>query len=243
MTWEGSQPELPTIMLNSHMDVVPVYPSYWKYPPFAAEMDENGDIFARGAFDMKSVGMWYLAAIRALKRQGIKRLKRTVHVVYVPDEEMQGTLGMAGFSKSAAFKKLNVAFALDEGGPSIDEHGTLPAYYSERTLRRIELIIRGQSGHGSSLLDNTPGEKLSYILSKMYEFRENEKKKLNELKFPYGNVTSSNLTLLKGGVANNVIPAELRVTFDIRVSVNTDPDALEQQVGQRELFEYQKITY
>lgn len=26
MTWEGEMPELPSIMLNSHMDVVPVYP-------------------------------------------------------------------------------------------------------------------------------------------------------------------------------------------------------------------------
>lgn len=26
LTWEGTQPELPAILLNSHMDVVPVYP-------------------------------------------------------------------------------------------------------------------------------------------------------------------------------------------------------------------------
>lgn len=25
ITWQGSQPELPSILLNSHMDVVPVY--------------------------------------------------------------------------------------------------------------------------------------------------------------------------------------------------------------------------
>lgn len=86
MTWEGSQPQLPSIMLNAHMDVVPAFAEYWKHPPFAAEMEENGDIFARGAQDMKCVGTWYLAAIRALKRQGIERLKRTVHIIYVPDE-------------------------------------------------------------------------------------------------------------------------------------------------------------
>ena len=26
LTWEGSEPNLPSVMLNSHMDVVPVYP-------------------------------------------------------------------------------------------------------------------------------------------------------------------------------------------------------------------------
>lgn len=48
MTWKGQQPELPSILLNSHMDVVPVAEGYWKYPPFGAHIDENGNIYARG---------------------------------------------------------------------------------------------------------------------------------------------------------------------------------------------------
>lgn len=88
LTWKGSQPDLPSIVLNSHMDVVPVFPEHWTHPPFAAEMDEDGKIFARGAQDMKCVGVQYLAAIRALKQQGIDQLKRTIHVMFVPDEEV-----------------------------------------------------------------------------------------------------------------------------------------------------------
>ena len=78
MTWQGSQPELPTIILNSHMDVVPAYEEFWTHPPFAADIDSDGNIYARGAQDMKSNAIQYLAAIRALKREGIERLKRTV---------------------------------------------------------------------------------------------------------------------------------------------------------------------
>ena len=78
ITWPGSQPELPSIVLNSHMDVVPVYEEYWTHPPFAADLDSDGNIYARGAQDMKSNAIQYLAAIRALKREGIERLKRTV---------------------------------------------------------------------------------------------------------------------------------------------------------------------
>lgn len=85
MTWKGSRPELPSILLNSHMDVIPAIEEYWTYPPFDAKIDAaNGDIYARGAQNMKSIGMQYLAAIRALKRNGIKQLKRTIHIVYVP---------------------------------------------------------------------------------------------------------------------------------------------------------------
>ena len=48
MTWVGAKPDLPSIMLNSHMDVVPVYPSHWECDPFEAHKKENGDIVARG---------------------------------------------------------------------------------------------------------------------------------------------------------------------------------------------------
>lgn len=230
MTWNGSQPELPSIMLNSHMDVVPVFEEYWTHPPFAAEMDANGNIYARGAQDMKSVGMWYLAAVRALKRSGVDQLKRTIHIVYVPDEENHGTNGMAQFSKSAEFQALNVAFALDEGGTPVDEIGTLPAYFSERILWRIEYKFYGHSGHASKLFNDTAGEKFNYVIGKMSEYRAKEKQKLQDLKYPEGNVTSINLTIVKGGVANNVIPAALSATFDMRISTNTDLNAFEQQV-------------
>lgn len=83
LTWKGTQPELPSIVLNSHMDVVPVFEEHWSHPPFAADIDAEGRIFARGAQDMKCVGVQYLAAIRSLKRDGVQ-LKRTIYVVYVP---------------------------------------------------------------------------------------------------------------------------------------------------------------
>lgn len=36
MTWEGEDKSLPSILLNSHTDVVPVFPEHWKYDPFSA---------------------------------------------------------------------------------------------------------------------------------------------------------------------------------------------------------------
>lgn len=99
------------------MDVVPAFEKYWNHPPFAAEIDDEGKIFARGAQDMKSVGVQYLGAIRTLKRDGFQ-LKRTVHVMFVPDEEIDGILGMKAFVPSDDFKRMNVAFSLDEGAAS-----------------------------------------------------------------------------------------------------------------------------
>lgn len=137
ISWEGTDPAATSIILNSHMDVVPVYPERWTYPPFSAHMDGEGRIYARGSQDMKCVGMQFLAVVRALKRDGV-RLKRTLHVMFVPDEETGGVLGMKDFVTTDHFKALNCGFAIDEGLAS--ENEVFKLFYGER-LRRSKIKI------------------------------------------------------------------------------------------------------
>lgn len=96
------------------MDVVPVFEEHWTHRPFDADMDEDGRIIARGAQDMKCVGMQYLGALRYFKRKQMM-FKRTIHVLFVPEEELGGDGGMADFVHQDAFRNLNAAFSLDEG--------------------------------------------------------------------------------------------------------------------------------
>lgn len=56
----------------------------WNHAPFAAEIDDDGNIYGRGS-QVKSIGMQYLAAIRALKRKDMNQLNRTVHLIYGPE--------------------------------------------------------------------------------------------------------------------------------------------------------------
>lgn len=133
LKWEGSQPELQSIILNSHMDVVPVVAEKWTHEPFGAEIDDEGRIFARGTQDTKQVGTQYLGAIRALKASGFQP-KRTIYVTFVPNEELGGYLGMGGFVETEFFKNMNVGYSFDEGSPSFDE--TYYAFYAERTTWR-----------------------------------------------------------------------------------------------------------
>lgn len=114
LTWVGTQPELKSIILNSHMDVVPVFEEFWTHKPFAADIDEEGRIFARGSQDMKCVGMQYLGALRYFRRNNV-HFKRTIHVVFAPEEELGGVDGMRDFVHQDAFKKLNAGVSLDEG--------------------------------------------------------------------------------------------------------------------------------
>uniref|UniRef100_A0A1B0CTY8 N-acyl-aliphatic-L-amino acid amidohydrolase n=1 Tax=Lutzomyia longipalpis TaxID=7200 RepID=A0A1B0CTY8_LUTLO len=228
LTWMGSEPELPTILLNSHMDVVPVYPETWTHPPFAAEIDDDGRIFARGSQDMKSLGMAYLAAIGRLQRNNFHP-RRTIHILFVPDEETGSVDGMKAFVKTPEFQALNIGFALDEGHVSPAENYIF--FYGEKTIWQPTFTIHGHPGHGSLLFEHTAGEGFSYIVEKLMHRRQNEVEKVKRGQ-PIGNVTSINLTKVSGGIQTNVIPEELSVTFDIRLPPTADHEAFNRLLEQ-----------
>lgn len=62
------------------------------------------------------------------------------------------------------------------------------------------------------------------------QFRKQEVEKLKDPKVLMGDVTSVNLTMIEGGSQSNVVPAELRATFDIRIAVDVDLDAFDKQI-------------
>ncbi|KAG9287877.1 hypothetical protein G9A89_017472 [Geosiphon pyriformis] len=221
LSWEGREPKLPSILLNSHTDVVPVFEENWIGDPFEAKKLENGDILARGAQDMKCVGTSYLEAIRNLKSKGKEPL-RTIHLSFVPDEEIGGKDGMGEFVKSEQFKILNIGFALDEG--IANPNNALKVFYGERAVWWINVIARGNTGHGSQFIQNTATSKLHRIIDRFMKLRDSQERQLeislhpDGRKYSLGDVTTVNLTKLKAGVQHNVIPQEAKAGFDIRVS-------------------------
>lgn len=70
-----------------------------------------------------------MEAIKKLVDSGAKFL-RTIHLVFMPDEEIGGTKGMQAFVEHEEFKKLNVEVALDEGIASPNDVFTV--FYGER---------------------------------------------------------------------------------------------------------------
>ncbi|XP_026754819.1 aminoacylase-1-like [Galleria mellonella] len=228
LTWPGKEPSLPTVLLNSHMDVVPVFENSWTYPPFSGHIDKDGKIFARGSQDMKCVGIQYLEAIRILKQSGVQ-LKRTLHVSFVPDEEIGGLDGMKKFVLTNDFKALNIGFALDEGMANPTEEFII--FNGERSIWQLHVNCTGPPGHGSLLIPNTAGEKLRYIIDKFMDFREEQNKILHgDSKLTIGDVTTVNLTQVYGGVQSNVIPEKLTAVFDIRLAVTVNHVQFENRV-------------
>lgn len=223
MTWRGRDPSLQSILLNSHTDVVPVFPEKWSVDPFEAVKRENGDILARGSQDMKCVGMSYLEAIRLLQAKHWQPL-RTIHLSYVPDEEIGGAFGMKPFVKTDEFKALNVAIALDEGIASGASNPKLRVFYGERAPWWVYIKATGNTGHGSQFIKDTAVSKLLRVLKKFLDFRDEQEHLLevgvhtNGKRYQLGEVTTTNLTILDSGVQFNVVPLEATAGLDIRVS-------------------------
>lgn len=157
-------------------------------------MDEKGNIFGRGSQDMKSVTIQHIEAIRRLKLNGI-RLRRTIHISLMPDEEIGGENVMKKFVQTMEFKNLKICFALDEGDSSATNK--ILVSYGEKTWFQIWIHCPGDPCHGSVLRDNTAGEKLRFIIDKFMDLRHLEKMKLNNTQITSGDVISVNLTMIK----------------------------------------------
>lgn len=220
ITWVGKEPSLPSLMLYCHTDVVPVFREHWKSDPFDAYKDADGNIYARGAQDMKCVGIQYIEAIRRLKKEGTK-LKRTIHIVFGPDEEVGGFDGMQKFVHQAPFKDLNIGFAMDEGLASPTSEYRL--FYAERACWWFKITFQGQPGHGSAFIENTAISKLNKVMNRGLEYREEQKKRLeSNPSFTLGDVTTLNINIIEGGVQYNVVPCDMSASFDVRIATDVD---------------------
>jgi len=60
LKWPGKDPNLPSVLLNSHTDVVPVEIDKWAHPPFGAQIDSRGNIYARGSQASTSIQIEFL---------------------------------------------------------------------------------------------------------------------------------------------------------------------------------------
>uniref|UniRef100_A0A5B7B8X4 N-acyl-aliphatic-L-amino acid amidohydrolase n=1 Tax=Davidia involucrata TaxID=16924 RepID=A0A5B7B8X4_DAVIN len=235
LKWPGKYPYLPSILLNSHTDVVPAEHHKWTHPPFDAHLDHNGRIYARGSQDMKCVGLQYLEAIRKLKSAGFEPA-RTVYLSFVPDEEIGGHDGAEKLADSEIFKKMNVGIVLDEGLASPDENYRV--FYGERCPWWLVIKATGDPGHGAKLYDNSAMENLLKSIESVRRFRAAQFDLVKAGLKAEGEVISINMAFLKAGTPSstgfvmNLQPSEAEAGFDIRVPPTADQASLERRIAE-----------
>ena len=145
---------LPPLLLMGHVDVVSAEPDKWTHPPFSGDCDAAGQIFGRGAVDMKNTVAAHLMSLLLLKQRVAsgQPLKRDVIFLALADEETGGEFGAQWMAREHAHLISDAEYALNEGGGGVmvvngQRYITIQA--GEKGTSRFYLRARGKPGHGS----------------------------------------------------------------------------------------------
>src|SRR3954447_11636725 len=86
----------PSLLIMGHTDVVLADPAEWSAPPFSGEV-KDGEVWGRGALDMKSQVAANAVAIASLAREGFKPSGDLIFVATADEEQGGGGHGDNGY--------------------------------------------------------------------------------------------------------------------------------------------------
>jgi acetylornithine deacetylase/succinyl-diaminopimelate desuccinylase-like protein len=160
----------PIVLLN-HMDVVQADPQDWKYPPFSGEI-VNGELYGRGAEDMKDEGLLQAMVMLIAAREHLP-LKRDLIFLATADEEVDDT-GSAWFIAHHSELVRNAEYLITEGGSNlVDERGrTLYEIgVAEKAPFWIRMTAVGQGGHGSTPIAASAPNRLVKAMNRVIDWQ------------------------------------------------------------------------
>ena len=210
----------PTLLYNAHADVVPTGEvSAWSHPPFGADI-LNGRIYGRGTADDKGSVVAQVIGAVALARSGVP-LHGTLVVNIVADEEIGGELG--------------TQFILENGD-------VLPDFVvvGEATENRIAIGERGSVGtrvtvHGRAAHAALPWEGVNAIdaMAGVIDLLQNELWPIFvQRTHQYLPPTSATVTMIEGGVKENVVPDRCSIYIDCRTIPGDTPDKIRAEISE-----------
>ncbi|KAI8808415.1 hypothetical protein BJ742DRAFT_808569 [Cladochytrium replicatum] len=155
-TLEGSDPGLKPLMLNAHLDTVPVDPTTldrWEHDPLGGVIADDPGlgpiVHGRGAFDDKGQ---VIAQLFAMENLLPFKPKRTVILAYGHDEETRNTGATAIANVLLERYGVNgIEFLVDEGSPLMESFKVPLAVVStaEKGHIDIEIEVEVLGGHSS----------------------------------------------------------------------------------------------
>jgi acetylornithine deacetylase/succinyl-diaminopimelate desuccinylase-like protein len=140
----------PTLCLLGHADTVPADPDEWTRDPWGGDL-ADGEVWGRGAQDMKDQVATEIAAAAGLARSGWRPAAGELLVVTTADEEMGATLGAKWLCEQHPEKVRSDLVVNEGGGMSFDLEGRrlYTLCVGEKGVFRFNLRTRGRAGHAS----------------------------------------------------------------------------------------------
>ena len=162
----------PPILLQGHVDVVATDGQSWRHDPFGGELID-GEIWGRGALDMKGGVAMMLGAILRLAESG-EPPPGDVLLCVLADEENLSAYGARFVVEQHPELFAGVKHALGEFGAARTELAglrTYPIQVAEKRVCWTRATIRGAGGHGSIPMRGGAMAKLGRLLSALDERR------------------------------------------------------------------------
>ena len=146
----------PTLALISHTDTVSADPGEWTRDPWSGDL-VDGEIWGRGALDMKSQVAASAVAVASLAREGFRPAGDLV-LALTADEEVNDNFGLSWLVQEHP-ELVRADYCLNEGGGDRCVFGGNVFYLcavGEKMSAPFRVRVRGRSGHASvpSIADN-----------------------------------------------------------------------------------------
>jgi acetylornithine deacetylase/succinyl-diaminopimelate desuccinylase-like protein len=139
----------PRLALLSHTDTVLADPDEWQVDPWSGEL-RDGEIWGRGALDMKGQVAASAVAMASLAREGFKPGGDLIFVA-AADEEVGVDFGLSWLCKEHP-EAVRAEYSLNEGAGDRVVIGERPFYLAstaEKMSSPFTLRVHGRSGHAS----------------------------------------------------------------------------------------------
>jgi acetylornithine deacetylase/succinyl-diaminopimelate desuccinylase-like protein len=139
----------PTLLFLSHTDVVLADAAEWTADPFGGEL-RSGEIWGRGALDMKGQVAASAVAIASLAREGFEPAGDLIFAA-TADEEVGAGFGAQWLCETHP-DAVRCDYLINEGSGERLELGGRPFYMcsvAEKMSAPFRLRVRGRSGHAS----------------------------------------------------------------------------------------------
>jgi acetylornithine deacetylase/succinyl-diaminopimelate desuccinylase-like protein len=159
--------EGPTLLFLSHTDTVLADPGEWDRDPWSGDL-VDGEVWGRGALDMKSQVAASAVAFASLKREGFEPAGELVFLTVADEEVGQGTGWGLRWLVEAHPEAARCDYAINEGGGDRLLLGGKPVYLcatAEKMSAPFKLRVRGRSGHASmpGIADNALVKAARYV--------------------------------------------------------------------------------
>ncbi len=197
------------IILSGHFDTVPAGDAgQWTYPPFSGQI-ANGQVYGRGASDMKGGIVALIGAMKLLQQDESFMRKNTLVFVGTADEE-------AGMSGSARLAETGVM--QDADMLIIAEPTDMLIGIAEKGVVWVEATVRGKAAHGSQPEEGINAVELAGRI--MPELRGCTGGKVS----PLLGTSTLNIGYIRGGSAFNIVPDKAVMGLDYRIIPEDNPD-------------------